>query len=110
MARIFGALQSRLLATLADVIDGDFEVVESREREWASATFCGARHSFDLRLSIASADAPLPDGLSQLSDVEFDLQGSIVADCCVREIVRSRDPDGDNLALIRVEFLTIEDR
>lgn len=92
------ALLRQLLALCGD----GAELVGAQEREWASATFAGARHAIDLRLPVAAMDR-----LAALSDHEFTLAGEIVADCSVAIGQRERDPDGGDRLPVRVELLTI---
>lgn len=82
------------------------ELLHAHEREWASATFSGARHSLDLRIPLAAPDSGAPSVLAALPDHEFDLVGEIVADCVVSLGRRETGVEGCWL-LCRIELLTI---
>ena len=100
----------RLLAQLGEVL-GAIDLVHAHEREWASATFAGARHSLTLRLPLghgATADAVPTAALLSLPDHEFRLTGEIVADCTVRIDGSSRDERGGWWLSFAVELLTVD--
>lgn len=102
-----GGTAMRLLKQLSDVLGPDAQPGPCREREWASATFSGARHSMDFRLPLAQRDAPLPAMLAALPEHEFTLPGEIVADCTLA--IRARITDSqDRLWLpVTIEILTV---
>lgn len=77
---------------------GNGTIASSRQRNWASATFSGARHSFAIETGLP------PAKLDSLSDHEFTLSGHIVADICVVEF-RS----GSSGCALEVEALTVEE-
>ncbi len=74
----------------------------SRSRPWASVTFSGARHEFELLVE----DAPMLARAQALHDTgrhaEFDLPGHIVADL---NVSLSKTAQGQRL---HVEALTVE--
>ena len=77
------------------VLGGDYRVTLERERDWASATFAGTRHSY--RVERIDGGAVNVERLAELASHEFVLDGRFVADCCAR---------GDGATL---ELLTIVD-
>ena len=50
---------AKLVRAVLDVCGEASELVGAHEREWASATFCGARHCLDLLIPAASDDTAL---------------------------------------------------
>ena len=102
-----GATAIRLLRQLGACLGPGAEPGQCHEREWASATFAGARHSFAFRLPLADRAAPLPDCLAALPDHEFDLPGDIVADCSVAIHARTSDDDGRHWLPVVIEVLTV---
>jgi hypothetical protein len=83
------------------------ELVQASEREWASATFSGARHAVSLRIPLEHSAAAPPAFIATLPDHEFDLPGQIVADCIVTQQKRELDPAYRSWLAITVELLTI---
>lgn len=69
---------------------------------WASATFTGARHSLTLT---APPSAMLDQWLVGLSEADFALRRTLVAD--IHVVRMTRDADGVTVAL---EALTVEER
>ncbi|NIJ20949.1 hypothetical protein FHS95_002641 [Sphingomonas naasensis] len=69
---------------------------------WASATFTGARHSLTLT---AGASPLLEQWLVGLSDAEFALRGTLVADIHVVRMTRE-----DGVVTVALEALTVEER
>lgn len=98
---------AKLIRAVLEVCGEGSELVGAHEREWASATFSGARHSLDLLIQAKDEGGALPDTIARLPDHEFDLAGEIVADCAVTIGQRSRGADGRARLALRVELLTI---
>ncbi len=98
---------AKLIRTVMEICGDDSELVGAHEREWASATFSGARHSLDLLIPANDEGGALPDAIARLPDHEFDLMGEIVADCAVTIGQRHRSADGGTRLAVRVELLTI---
>lgn len=82
---------------LMDLLESG-RLASSRQRQWASATFTGARHNFTVE-----ADVP-PIKLDTLDSHEFKLPGHIVADICVVGYT-----SGSSGCAVEVEALTVED-
>lgn len=81
-------------------------VERSVSRAWASATFSGARHEFQLRIEGEDANAATDAFLCCLADAEFALRGHILADIAL--ISDARGGDGGPVSL-RLEALTVEE-
>lgn len=109
MARINGAnfWRATIIRQILGHIGPTCELVHAAEREWASATFAGARHIISLRLLLTPADAPAPAALAALPDHEFRLCGEIVADCTVSHGARESAGAGSAWLPCQVELLTI---
>lgn len=106
LRRISGTA-GRIIRQLIEHIGPDTELIGSEEREWASATFSGARHSVHLRMALPDAAAAAPTGITALPDHEFDLSRDIVADCTATLGQRHRDAQGQWWLPLIVEILTV---
>jgi hypothetical protein len=69
-----------------------------RSSSWASVTFEGARHCFDI---ICTPTAALTQKLGLLKEEEFDLPHLLVAD------IDARWENRPNKALVQIEILTV---
>jgi hypothetical protein len=98
---------AKLIRTVLAICGDGSELVRAHEREWASATFSGARHNLELLVPVEDKAAPLPAAIAALPDHDFELAGEIVADCAITFGQRSRTADGRILLALRVELLTI---
>jgi hypothetical protein len=92
-------------------IGGNFDkfvltVEESRSRNWASATFSGARHELAFRIEGEGAAAAADSFIAGMSAAEFDLRGHILADI---GLVCEERNDAGTLVRISLEGLTVED-
>lgn len=101
------ATATRLIAATLAVAGPQAELIGAHEREWASATFSGARHRIELRLWLDGPDARLAPALLALPDHEFELPREIVADCTIAFGAREAMNDGRILQPVAVELLTI---
>lgn len=72
-----------LLRSLLSLAEGRAELLAHREREWASATFSGTRHTVDLAFQGSAAVAAAERFIAALPDHEFSLPGALVADASV---------------------------
>ncbi|MEA1014886.1 hypothetical protein [Sphingosinicella sp. LY1275] len=84
-----------------------FEEIVSRQ--WASATFTGARHDLTFRLEGPNAWASADSFLDNLESAEFALRGHILADIALVSEERFADPAGEPRTRLRIEALTVED-
>jgi hypothetical protein len=81
-------------------------VADSRETEWASATFSGARHHYVIEVSGVGTKEALARLSGEIGEIEFQLTGHLVADI---EIVQTRTDwkVSPPLVVIDVEALTV---
>jgi hypothetical protein len=85
---------------------GDVEVASLARTEWASVTFCGARHRLCVALHGPGAVGAAADFLADLPEMEFEIPGQIVADVALLSEERR---DGGSCASLELEALTIEE-
>ena len=97
----------RLIRQLGELFGPGAQPGQRQEREWASATFSGARHSIEYRLPLPGPDAAPPAVLMTLAEHEFALPGDIVADCTVAIRPRLSDDGGRIWLPVLVEILTV---
>jgi hypothetical protein len=86
-------------------------VEQIKSVDWASATFIGARHEFDLRISgdpqaVESAKCQLMAGLA---DREIPIAGQIVAEIAVALVAEDKRNLNMTTITLRVNALTILD-
>ncbi|MDO6416355.1 hypothetical protein Q4F19_18360 [Sphingomonas sp. BIUV-7] len=93
--------REELIAALAARGGEESDVRALPSRNWASATFSGARHRLEICLPSAAAVAAFEDGLA---DAQFALRGHLVADI----VVAGRRAAGAG-TLLEIEALTIEE-
>lgn len=98
---------ARLIRQLIEHLGPGTQLIGSQEREWASATFSGARHSLDLHVPMLHDATQSPTSIAALPDHEFALVGEIVADCAVALRPRQRDANGQWWLPVQVEILTV---
>ena len=72
-----------LLSAVMDLAGGHAELVRHGERNWASATFAGTRHTVVLAFTGAEAVAEAEIFLALLPEHEFAIPGQLVADAAV---------------------------
>ncbi|MFM6949560.1 MAG: hypothetical protein ACKOW1_00910 [Novosphingobium sp.] len=75
-----------LLSALFDLAQGQAELLRHSERNWASATFAGTRHTVALAFSGATAIAAGEELIAALPDHEFAIPGQLVADAAVLSV------------------------
>ncbi|HMT43784.1 MAG TPA: hypothetical protein PKA59_04480 [Chakrabartia sp.] len=97
------ALERALSERLASA---DAIITASRTQPWASATFSGARHEFELHLEGQAACRNAQAFSTKARHAEFDLPGHIVADFNVR--FDSGSPQQNGSAILHIEALTVE--
>lgn len=96
----------RLLSEVLRLAGPMAEFQRHAEREWASATFSGARHI--IALAFAGADA-VREGeafIAALPDHEFTIPRHLVADAAVASVEHRQEPP--HLA-VEVELLVLKD-
>jgi hypothetical protein len=98
-AAVQNGIAGRIVRQLKTLAGDGTELLRTEQRDWASATFSGARHLIDL-LVPAPALARM---LASLPDHDFGLGGEIVADCTATTSGASQSGG----VPVRVELLTI---
>lgn len=93
---------ARALIAAAEAASCPVAIASADWTRWASATFTGARHSLTIT---APPSAMLDQWLVGLSEAEFALRGTLVADMQVTRMTR----DG-GLVTVALEALTVEER
>ncbi len=94
-------LLRRAIESAADAVGLSVEIGPTAATPWASATFAGARHAFDL--TVRGRDAA--DWLAELPEIDLPMRGHLAADVAV---IATSEAGGVTLA--RVEVLTVEER
>ncbi len=97
----------RLRAALLDLCDHTAQVIEHSERNWASITFSGTRHSISLLFSGAEAVAAAEYFIAALPDHEFSIPRQLVADATISEVEHRMLP-GPRMS-VKCEILMLED-
>ncbi len=107
-------LHHRLCLTLRHYMGSAWTIPQSHVRDWASATFCGARHFITLNAT-SSSDAEMvaiEKKLAALIDQDFDMAGHLVADIGVESHIRESEVrnmvDGLTHHQIVIHILTVE--
>jgi hypothetical protein len=88
---------------MSKVSSGQAALVDSAVSPWASMTFSGDRHSFDIALNSADVEHSADQLASMLNEEDFDLPGELVADFAITS--QSQALDGS--PLFRIEALTV---
>lgn len=97
----------QLLSALLELGQGKAELVRHAERSWASATFCGTRHTVVLSFTGPDAVAAGEALIDLLPDHEFAIPRQLVADANVIAVEHTAQPQ-PHLQL-EVELLLLED-
>jgi hypothetical protein len=71
------AIIAQLVAAL---IPAKAEIISAKSVDWASATFTGARHEFEIMVSGDDADGAAKHFVQHVGDNNFTIGGHIVAD------------------------------
>ncbi|MGF7153170.1 hypothetical protein [Novosphingobium gossypii] len=96
----------RLLSEVLRLAGPEVEFVHHGERDWASATFSGARHSIALAFDGAQAVAAAEALIAALPDHEFTVPRHLVADAVIASVEHRQSPP--HMA-VEVELLVIVD-
>ena len=84
------------------------ELLKHKERNWASATFQGARHSFVLKIEGDDSLTREHDFTAALPDHEFAIPGQLV--CSAGVMATEHDLIGDDIGVtLTVELLLLEE-
>lgn len=96
-----------LLSALFDLAQGQAELLRHSERNWASATFAGTRHTVVLAFNGAAAIAAAEALIAALPDHEFAIPGQLVADASVVSVDQTALPEPR--MVVELELLLLED-
>lgn len=96
-----------LLAALFDLAQGQAELLRHSERNWASATFAGTRHTVTLAFTGTPAIAAGEGLIEALPDHEFTIPGQLVADAAVISVEQTALPQPR--MVLELELLLLED-
>lgn len=77
---------ARLRTALSGLTPGHGAIVRAAERAWASVTFEGARHTFEIAFEGCEAIAAGERLIAELADHEFFVPGHLVADARVAAV------------------------
>ncbi|MFC4255043.1 hypothetical protein GRI97_06370 [Altererythrobacter xixiisoli] len=91
---------------LEKMMDGRGCVLRHRETDWASISFAGTRHRFDLRFEGEAAIAVAEEMIAELPDHEFTIPGQLVAEARVCEVDHQMHPP---VLLMSCELLLLEE-
>lgn len=97
----------QLLSAVLALGQGKGELLRHRERPWASATFCGTRHTMALRFAGHDAVSAGECLIAALPDHEFAIRGHIVADALIVSAEQTMLPAP--LLTVEVELLLLEE-
>ena len=98
---------ARLVAELLALADGHGELLEHRQRAWASVTFSGTRHEIALRFAGEDAVAAGERLIAEAGEHEFAVPGQLVADVAVVAVDSMLLPEP--ATTVRLEVLTLEE-
>ncbi|NCP10553.1 MAG: hypothetical protein GW859_01120 [Sphingomonadales bacterium] len=98
-------LARQLVGDLQALLGTPWHLARHRQRDWASATFVGARHLFVWRGDHGTAPAEADRLADRIACHEFSLPGAFVAEARIAD--RYRDADG--VTHLHVELLVIDD-
>ncbi|MFT4055901.1 MAG: hypothetical protein QM681_15465 [Novosphingobium sp.] len=82
----------RLLSEVLSLAGPDADLLSHAERDWASATFSGTRHTIVLAFEGAKAVAQGEAFIATLPDHEFTIPRHLVADAAVTSVEHRQDP------------------
>lgn len=97
----------RLRAALAELAGAQAVFTAHSERRWASITFAGARHRFELVFAGEAGCAAGEAFIAALPDHEFAIPGQLVADATIVEVDHRIGPD--MRMSVTAELLLLED-
>lgn len=96
----------RLLSEVLRLAGPEVEFLHHAERDWASATFSGARHSIALSFAGTQAVSAGEALIAALPDHEFRVPCHLVADAVIASVEHSQSPPR---MTVEVELLVILD-
>jgi hypothetical protein len=98
------ATSALLRAMTVNFMNFVLTIEEIRSRNWASATFVGARHEIGLKIAGEGAEAAADRFAMTLEAREFHLRGHVLADIA---LIANEPVEGG--VRLRIEALTVED-
>ena len=96
----------RLREALLELAQGKATILHHAEKNWASVTFAGTRHTVELTFEGAIAVEIGELLIALLPEHEFEILGQLVADATVIEVEHQLEPA---LLRVRCELLLLED-
>ena len=96
----------RLAEALLALTDGTGRIARHSVKSWASITFAGARHRFEMVFAGAEAVEAGENFIAFLPEHEFTIPGQLVADAAVTEVDHTLDPP--HLS-VKCELLLLEE-
>ena len=96
-----------LISALFDLAQGQAELVRHSERNWASATFAGTRHSVTLAFTGVAAIAAAEALIEALPEHEFTIPDQLVADAAIFSVEQVALPEPR--IVVELELLLLED-
>src|SRR3546814_16652925 len=100
----------RLLRALLGMAGPETEPIGSSSRSWASVTFTGAQHEFELFLMGQDAHDRANKLAECLPEAEFVVAGHLVVAATVDRLSCSQGDAGEPLAFMTVSLLNSEER
>jgi hypothetical protein len=91
-ARLRIERRDRLCETLLQLAQDRAAILSHEERNWASVTFAGARHRFELQFAGAEAVKAGELFIAFLPEHEFAIPGHLVADAAVTTVDHRLEP------------------
>ena len=96
----------RLLEALQELANGKAQLSRHKERNWASITFAGTRHSIILAFKGSEAVEAGEDFIACLPEHEFAIPGQLVADAAILEVDHQLAPP---FMQVKCEILMLEE-
>ncbi len=105
-ARSRRAPGERLAEALVILSGGHGRIIRQSEADWASITFAGTRHSFDVVFEGEAAIQLGEDFIDELPEHEFSIPGRLVADAEITKVDHRAAPP---LMKVTCELLLIDE-
>lgn len=96
----------RLLSEVQGLAGSEAELLSHAERDWASATFSGARHTIAVAFEGAEAVVKGEAFIAALPDHEFTVPRHLVADAALTSVEHRQDPPR---MTVHIEVLVLVD-
>lgn len=99
-------LSERLIESLQDIAKDKARITRHSETNWASITFAGTRHRFEMRFEGTEAVEAGENFIALLPEHEFAIPGQLIADAVIIAVDHALEPPV--LAVI-CELLMVEE-